>query len=66
MLASYYAQQLHALVSQHFDETRSPRAEELLLDWENALQDFVQIVPKEMLSRLSHPLDDNAARIPAQ
>ncbi|MGR3722725.1 glutamate synthase large subunit [Abyssibius alkaniclasticus] len=66
VLASYYAQQLHALVSQHFDETRSPRAEELLLDWENALQDFVQIVPKEMLSRLSHPLDDNAARIPAQ
>ncbi|MEX0970282.1 MAG: glutamate synthase large subunit [Paracoccaceae bacterium] len=64
--ASYYAQQLHALVSQHFDETRSPRAEELLLDWANALKDFVQIVPKEMLARLSHPLDDNAARIPAE
>ncbi len=49
---------LRRLVERHADETGSPRAAEILRNWDDALQHFRQIVPKEMLSRLEHPLSD--------
>jgi glutamate synthase (NADPH/NADH) large chain len=49
---------LRHLVERHLAETRSPRADELLRHWDEALPKFRQIVPKEMLNRLSHPLSD--------
>jgi len=64
--SAHYAEQLRALVTAHAAETHSPRAQELLLDWAASLQDFVQIVPKEMLHRLPFPLSDDAARIQAE
>ncbi len=54
---------LRHLVERHLAETRSPRADELLRQWEEELPKFRQIVPKEMLSRLSHPLSDRPAAV---
>src|SRR5690606_5332588 len=47
---------LKRLVEQHFRETQSRYVERLLADWEIVLPKFWQVVPKEMLSRLPHPL----------
>ncbi|MFZ4121061.1 MAG: glutamate synthase large subunit [Caulobacterales bacterium] len=56
----YWATVLHALVLEHHQRTKSPLADGLLADWPAALRSFWQIVPNEMRSRLSHPLDDTA------
>jgi len=58
VLGRHWEMQLHELVARHFAETRSPRAAEILRNWDEALPRFRQIVPKEMLSRLPHPLSD--------
>ncbi|MBP7001162.1 glutamate synthase large subunit [Amaricoccus sp.] len=52
---------LHGMISRHGAETGSPLAAEILRNWDEALPRFVQIVPKEMLSRLAHPLADEPA-----
>ncbi len=49
---------LRGLVARHLAETGSPRAAEILRNWGESLLLFRQIVPKEMLNRLSHPLSD--------
>jgi glutamate synthase (NADPH/NADH) large chain len=36
-------------------------AEELLAHWDRELGKFWQVVPKEMLSRLAHPLNEARA-----
>jgi len=59
--AAAWERQLHGLVSRHLAETGSLRAAAILRNWEEALPCFRQIVPKEMLGRLAHPLDDAAA-----
>jgi glutamate synthase (NADPH/NADH) large chain len=51
---------LHALVTEHADETGSRFAKELLRDWDRVLNSFWQICPKEMIARLAHPLSDEA------
>jgi glutamate synthase (NADPH/NADH) large chain len=52
---------LLALIRQHVHETQSPFAAELLAHWPRERDRFWQIVPKEMLSRLPHPLVAEAA-----
>jgi glutamate synthase (NADPH/NADH) large chain len=47
---------LKALVMDHFRETQSRFVERLLSDWDRELPKFWQIVPKEILARLPHPL----------
>ena len=49
---------LDGLIEAHLTETGSPRAAEILRHWAGELPKFRQIVPKEMLSRLAHPLTD--------
>jgi glutamate synthase (NADPH) large chain len=44
------------LIAEHVRETQSRFAERLLIDWRRERRNFWQIVPNEMLSRLSHPL----------
>jgi glutamate synthase (NADPH/NADH) large chain len=56
---------LKALVERHAEETGSRHAEALLADWESVREEFWQVVPKEMLSRLSHPLQDQAPALQA-
>ena len=41
------ARELHRLVSAHYRHTRSPLAARLLDDWDNAVKDFIQVMPTE-------------------
>ena len=52
---------LKGLVAEHHALTDSRWSGAILEDWERAKRHFWQVVPKEMLTRLSHPLSDDAA-----
>src|SRR5699024_11981691 len=52
----YYEALLRDLVHEHAQETQSRFAERLLVDWERELHHFWQVVPREMLHRLQHPV----------
>ena len=47
---------LKQLVTRHRDETQSRFAERLLIDWVQERGHFWQVVPKEMIDRLEHPV----------
>ena len=47
---------VRSLVKEHVEETESKLGEQLLNDWNRELEHFWHVVPKEMLSRLPHPL----------
>ena len=57
---------LKDLIEEHVRRTGSARGEAILAGWTQARSAFWQVVPKEMLSRLAHPLDDSAATIAAE
>jgi len=50
---------LRGLIERHHTETGSPRAADILRNWSRCLPQFRQIVPKEMLNRLEHPLSED-------
>ncbi len=52
---------LRAMVEEHAKETQSAFAANLLAEWDVALGRFWQVCPKEMVSRLTHPLSDTVA-----
>jgi glutamate synthase (NADPH/NADH) large chain len=52
---------LQSLVAAHAEETGSQWAKSLLGDWARIRGHFWQLCPKEMLTRLKHPLEDGAA-----
>lgn len=55
------AEELHALVTRHLEETGSPVAEELLDDWENALGRFTEVMPsdfKRVLEARAEAIED--------
>jgi glutamate synthase (NADPH/NADH) large chain len=47
---------LKAMVAEHVAETKSPLGARLLNDWDRCVEQFWQVVPKEMLARLPQPL----------
>jgi glutamate synthase (NADPH/NADH) large chain len=47
---------LESLVREHAAETQSKWAESLLADWDREGARFVQVIPKEMLTRLEYPV----------
>jgi len=58
---------LRKLVEEHRIETGSALAAELIAHWELELKRFWQVVPKEMVNRLDHPLcEAELAAIPAE
>ncbi len=57
----HWAGVLKDLVEAHAAETQSRWAKSLLNDWDAALPRFVQVCPKEMVSRLAYPLSDAPA-----
>ncbi len=63
--AHHWQSTLHSLVEEHRRETGSIFATELLAHWDIELGHFWQVVPKEMITRLSHPLSDTVARASA-
>jgi glutamate synthase (NADPH/NADH) large chain len=52
----YWENVLKALVHEHHAKTQSAWAEGLLADWSRHVGKFWQVVPKEMLGRLEHPV----------
>lgn len=52
----HWSLEAERLVEQHLQETGSHKAATLLSDWEETLDHMWQIVPKEMVERLPHPL----------
>ena len=57
----YWEEKLLELLREHALETHSTHAEEILAHWHRERELFWQIVPKEMLSRLTHPVARAAA-----
>ncbi len=49
---------LRTMVEEHYRETASPIADTILSGWVYELPKFIQICPKEMVSRLAMPLSD--------
>ncbi len=57
----HWATVLQDLVREHATKTDSKWSKGLLDDWDRVAGHFWQVVPKEMLTRLAHPLDDAPA-----
>ena len=64
--SAYWEDVLQTLVALHLDETDSPKAGEIIRNWDEERGNFLQVCPKEMLSRLTHPLSDEAEAVPAE
>ena len=57
---------LLGLVRAHHAATDSGWSGSLLDDWGRVIDRFWQVVPKEMLGRLAHPLDDRVEMAAAE
>jgi len=53
---NYWNDYLKNLIKEHFKETQSKIAENILENFDNELKNFKQICPKEMIDKLSNPL----------
>jgi len=60
MQSRYWEGVCRDLVREHYGETQTRFAERLLADWTLESGKFWQICPKEMISRIEHPLSDEA------
>jgi glutamate synthase (NADPH/NADH) large chain len=58
---AHWANVLRGLVEEHRRETGSAFAQQILAHWDEEIANFWQVVPKEMLSRLTHPLSEQRA-----
>ncbi len=56
--SGHWEDELKSLVTEHLDETRSPKAREILRYWDEEKTNFIQVCPKEMLQHLAHPISD--------
>ena len=56
--SAYWESYCRDLITEHAEETQSRWAERLIDEWEFESMKFLQIVPKEMLDRLEHPLTE--------
>jgi glutamate synthase (NADPH) large chain len=58
--STYWEGQLKALIEEHASTTDSAWSQSIIDDWGRRCGEFWQICPKEMLTRLTHPLSDHA------
>ncbi|KQN35509.1 glutamate synthase [Sphingomonas sp. Leaf407] len=58
--SAHWEASLRDLIEQHHKATDSRWSGAILEDWERTKGRFWQVVPKEMLTRLAHPLRDDA------
>jgi glutamate synthase (NADPH/NADH) large chain len=61
LASSHWEGQLRSLVAEHAHETGSAFAEAVIRDWDRMKDLFWQVCPKEMVSRISHPLSEPVA-----
>jgi glutamate synthase (NADPH/NADH) large chain len=62
----HWEDQLHGLVARHAAETGSRKASDILQHWEEEKANFLQVCPKEMLNKISHPLGIEEKAVPAE
>ncbi|MFV1874748.1 glutamate synthase large subunit [Nioella sp.] len=62
----HWEDQLHGLVARHAAETGSRKASDILQHWEEEKVNFLQVCPKEMLNKISHPLGIEEKAVPAE
>ncbi|MBP6433530.1 MAG: glutamate synthase large subunit, partial [Sphingorhabdus sp.] len=62
----YWEAQLKNLVIEHAQATDSGWSASIIEDWERRRGEFWQVCPKEMLSRLEHPLSDSQVSVAAE
>lgn len=61
LASAHWAGVLRGLIERHAGATDSKWARGILEDWDRTAGRFWQVVPREMLERLTHPLDDTPA-----
>jgi glutamate synthase (NADPH) large chain len=66
LASAYWEDRLRALIQAHAAATDSKWSRGILEDWDREAGKFWQVVPKEMLTRLSHPLDDSVEAVAAE
>ena len=54
----HWEEQCRGLIERHAAETQSAKATRILDNWENERNNFLQVCPREMVSRLPHPLEE--------
>jgi glutamate synthase (NADPH) large chain len=65
LASAHWEARLKALIAEHAVATASEWANALLDDWQIWRDRFWQVCPKEMLTRLERPLNDNADQVVA-
>ena len=63
--STHWEARVKALIAEHAIATDSKWSHAILDDWDRTKHAFWQICPKEMLSRISHPLSDTEAEMVA-
>ncbi len=63
---THWEDQLKSLIERHALETGSRKAADILQHWDVEKRNFLQVCPKEMLNKLSHPLRIETAAVPAE
>ena len=53
---NYWREYLKNLVSEHFNETESQLSRKIIENFEDEINNFVQVCPKEMLDKLKNPI----------
>lgn len=66
LASTHWEAVLFNLVRAHAEATDSKWAASLIDEWDRVVGHFWQVVPCEMLNRLSHPLDDRAEAVAAE
>jgi glutamate synthase (NADPH/NADH) large chain len=61
----YWENLLRELISEHWRETQSAFAQQLLVDWAHEKRRFWQVAPREMLALLEHPVTREAEKVAA-
>ena len=59
--SAHWEDMLRGLVARHVAETDSKWATEILSGWDRSREQFWQVCPREMLTRLAEPLDEPVA-----
>ncbi|WP_170756116.1 glutamate synthase large subunit [Ruegeria lacuscaerulensis] len=62
----HWMDQMKTLIERHALETNSRKAADILQHWDVEKANFLQVCPKEMLNKLSHPLTNEVEAVPAE
>jgi glutamate synthase (NADPH/NADH) large chain len=66
LASAHWEEVLKSLIEEHVARTDSAWASAILHGWDRSREHFWQICPKEMITRLSHPLSDEQVEVAAE